>query len=160
MKVYKFNSRKKIKLSFLAQLGMETFDGELFFNKEVEDIPPTTVELEGLTLLKTVEFESRKLILADFLETVYPLVLWAGEEYENNSCSTKTKIDARINELINHPTDDHVSGLFSIVPSDKLKLTEKEYEYIQKKYDFELPLLPESLIIRPKRPTLPPMATT
>jgi len=157
MKVYKFNSRKKIKLSFLAELGMEMFNGELFFNKKVEDIPPTIVELEGLTLLKTIEFESRKLILADFLETVYPLVLWSGEEYERNSCSSKVKIEERINELINHPTDDHVSELFRIVPSDKLKLTEEEYAYIQKKYDFELPLLPESLIIRPKRPTLPPM---
>lgn len=159
MKVYKFNSRKKIKLSFLAELGMEMFDGELFFNKKVEDIPPTVVELEGLTLLKTIDFESRKLILADFLETVYPLILWSGDEYENNSYSSKAKIEERINELINHPTDDYVSELFSIVPSDKLKLTEEEYTYIQKEYDFEFPLLPESLIIRPKRPTLPPMTT-
>lgn len=157
MKVYKFNSRKKIKLSFLAELGMEMFDGELFFNKKIEDIPPTILELEGLTLLKTVEFESRKLILADFLETVYPLVLWAGEEFANNSCSPKIKIDERINELINHPTNDYVSELFSIVPSDKLKLSEEEYQHIQKNYDFEFPILPESLIIRPKRPTLPAM---
>ena len=160
MKVYKFNSRKKIKLSFLAQLGMEVFDGELFFNKNVEDIPPVTLELDCLTLLKITEFESRKLIYADFLETVYPLVLWSGEEYLSNACPTKIKIDERINELINHPTNDYVSELFSITPSEKLKLTEEEYSYIQKKYDFEFPLLPESLIIRPKRPTLPPMVAT
>ena len=157
MKVYKFNSRKKIKLSFLAELGMEMFGGELFFNKKVEDIAPTIVELDGLTLLKITEFESRKLIVADFLETVYPLVLWSGEEYEKNSCSSKIKIDERINELINHAHNDYVSELFSVTPSDKLKLTDQEYSYIQKKYDFEFPLLPESLIIRPKRPTLPPM---
>jgi len=102
MKVYKFNSRKKIKLSFLAQLGMETFDGELIFNKSIEDIPPVTLELEGLTLLKIVNFESRKLIYADFLETVYPLVLWSGDEYENNISSTKEKIEERIKELINN----------------------------------------------------------
>jgi hypothetical protein len=159
MKVYKFNTRKKVKLSFLAQLGMETFDGELIFNKSIDDIPPVTLELEGLTLLKIVNFESRKLIYADFLETVYPLVLWSGEEYESNISSTKERIEERIKELINSSKKDYVSELFSITAPVELELSNEEYVYIQKKYDFEFPVLPESLIIRPKRPVLPPLKT-
>lgn len=158
MTVYKFKSRKKIKLSFFAQLGINMFEGELFFKKRESEIPPTFLELEGLTLLTITRFESRKLIYADFLETVYPLILWSGEECLLDQCLSKEKIDERINELINDPNEDHVSKLFSITPSDKLKLTDEEYAYIQKKFDFEFPLLPESLTIKPKRPTLPPMA--
>jgi hypothetical protein len=157
MKVYKFNSRKKIKLSFLAQLGMETFDGELVFNRSIEDIPPVILELEGLTLLKIVNFESRKLIYADFLETVFPLVLWSGEGYEKKPSPSKEEIEKRIIELINCLEKDYVSNLFSISTPPELELSNEEYTYIQKKYDFEFPVLPESLIIRPKRPTLPPM---
>jgi hypothetical protein len=155
MKVFKFKKTKKINLSFFAQMGMDYFTTE-FFIDGAKNIPPITVELRELTLVRIIDFLPRKLILADFLETVYPLVLWDKKDYDSLN-PTKKQIYKKIYSMIDSKNNDFISPLFAIDPPESLSFCKNDFEKIEFSEDYSSPIFQDFFIIKPKRPVLPPL---
>lgn len=159
MKIFKFKKHKKVSLSFLSQVGFDSLNHEFIKLNDLEKIPPISLELKELTFVKLVDFACRKIIYAEFLETVYPLILWDEKDYDNIECLSKTVVNNRIDKLLNSEEFDFVSPLFNIEPTDNLKLYQDQYKSIEENAEYSFPIFPELFVIQPKRPILPPMTS-
>lgn len=155
MKVFKFKKPKKIELSFFAEIGMDLSNGEFLPNVS-RDIPPTIVEFTELTLVRFIDFLPRKLILADFLETVYPLTLWDKNLYKEAELN-REDIFNRIQLLIDDEDNDYISPLFSVVPPQSLRFSREDFKEIEESEEYVNPIFQELFVIKPKKPILPPL---
>ena len=155
MKIFNIEKPKSVEVSFFSQVGFDKTYTE-FIVDGAENVPPVNIEISSLTLVRIIDFLPRKLILADFLETVYPLALCSAQDYEEFEFN-RASIYNRIQKLIDSEDPDLVSPLFSLELPKHLAFSKDDLEEIKSKEDYASPISSRSLVIKPKTPILPPL---
>jgi hypothetical protein len=137
--------------------------GQQFFEQSnATQAEPLKVALsfEEFEIKSIIDVPGLKIVMANLVETVFPLVLWRGEEYDQVGNWTDEQTAARASELLNSLTEEDFEKLYEIrhpaeIAFGRSFATEEERKSIMEKIkpeDFHKLL---SCIPMPNRPMLP-----
>jgi hypothetical protein len=122
--------------------------------------PRLAVSFEEFEIKSFTDIPALKIVLANLVETVFPLVLWRGEEYDQVGQWTDEQAVARATELLNSLTEEDFEKLYEIrhpaeIAFGRSFATEEERKSIMEKNKPEDFLKLLSCIPTPNRPMLP-----
>jgi len=78
----------------------------------VSDQPKLAVSFEEFEIKSFTDIPALKIVLANLVETVFPLVLWRGEEYDQVGQWTDEQAVARATELLNSASEEDIQKLY------------------------------------------------
>ena len=74
--------------------------------------PRLAVSFEEFEIKSFTDIPALKIVLANLVETVFPLVLWRGEEYDQVGQWTDEQAVARATELLNSASEEDIQKLY------------------------------------------------
>jgi hypothetical protein len=122
--------------------------------------PKLALSFEEFEIKSVIDVPSLKIVMANLVETVFPLVLWRGEEYDQVGNWTDEQVVARASELLNSLTEEGFEKLYEIrhpaeIAFGRSFATEEERKSIMEKIKPEDFYKLLSCIPMPNRPILP-----
>lgn len=157
MKVLKFKNPRSFSLELLKDFGNNYF--EIYQTDCKNSVPQISLSINELNIFKVTDVPARKMLYVHFVETVSPLIIYAGEEYEKLESINREDVYKKALEIINSMSDLEFSKLFSLKMQDGIRMKQEEFEKIEIDSDFTCFVPAFIFYEEPKVPILPPMKT-
>ena len=74
--------------------------------------PRLAISFEEFEIKSFTDIPALKIVLANLVETVFPLVLWRGEEYDQVGQWTDEQAVAKATELLNSASEEDIQKLY------------------------------------------------
>lgn len=154
MKTIKLKKEILLDIDFISQVGINVFDLGLVNVPDEKPVPPTKIKFDQFNIISIVDVPARKMVYVDLVETIFPLVIWQGKEYEKKENWTKKEVYSKASKILNNSSPDDLKPLFDM-KGKHIAITKAEFENIERETEVEIPLHPRMFMMRPRYPFLP-----
>lgn len=154
MKTIKLKKEILLDIDFISQVGINVFDLGLVNVPDEKPVPPTKIKFDQFNIVNIVDVPARKMVYVDLVETIFPLIIWRGKDYDKKSDWTRQEVYSRASKLLNTSKPEQLKSLFDM-NGMSIAITKEEFENIEKETEVEIQLHPRMFMIRPRYPFLP-----
>ena len=134
MKTIKLKKEILLDIDFISQVGINVFDLGLVNVSDEKPVPPTKIKFDQFNIINIVDVPARKIVYVDLVETIFPLVIWQGKEYEKKENWTKKEVYSKASKILNSSSADDLKPLFDM-KGKHIAITKEEFENIEKKFN-------------------------
>jgi hypothetical protein len=113
------------------------------------------ISFEEFEIKSFTDIPALKIVLANLVETVFPLVLWRGEEYDKVGQWTDEQAVTKASELLNSASEEDIQKLYERRSPTEIAFEYNEAKSLSEKIGKEEFRKLISFIPMPNRPILP-----